>query len=345
MSDEGTLTISEEATTVVAGEPQTETVPENPYDGPETVSESPPPPAAEETTTATPEPAAEPASTDSPAPTEEPGEFDASLIQEAQSKGFSESDIKSFGDEAGMRAALTAFDRRMSEIGQQQPQYQQPQAPYGPQPPQQPQQPQAPQQPQVDPAQAFKPFELKLDPETVDENVLSQLTAMNQHYADQSVAMQQAIGSLVNSHQQQAFENEVSQLDNFIKSLGDEYVELFGKGSTRDMNAQSDQFQNRSRLYDSAKTIESGYMKQNMRAPSLNGLLKGGLRLGFGDKVETIARRGVTNRVNKARATQSHPPTRREGRPVKPGTDEAVYEAAAKVFQEKDIPDIPKLEE
>ncbi len=254
------------------------------------------------------------------------------LLREATDKGFTESDLKSFGNEETARSVLTAFDRRMAAFGDTSG----PVAPYTPQP-----QPQI--QPQLEPAaQGLQPFEIKLDSEVVDESVLNTLNGMNKHYADQATLMQQSMGGLIQQMQQQAFQMEVRDFDAYIGSLGDEFDELFGKGLTMDLDQNSANFKNRDMAFSNAMRTKAGYLQQGVRVSSSGDMFRRGVYSEFGDKIQTLARRSVKNRVETARSRQSHPPTRREGRPVKQGTDEAAYDVAAKMFREKGISDIPK---
>lgn len=106
---------------------------------------------------------------------------------------------------------------------------------------------------QAKPVAKGEKFELKIDPDELDEGVVKQLNLMNDHYAalnDRSAARIEAMqASLDQGAQSQANAqgNQVAQAyDPHFARLGRE--DLFGKGSTLDMDAKSPQFEARVKL-------------------------------------------------------------------------------------------------
>lgn len=244
--------------------------------------------------------------------------------------GFTADEIKDFGDPDRFARALAAMDRRaLGNLAQSVP---------GTAPPYQ---PAAAPQRAPEPSSRFsaEPFKLQLE-EGVEESLAKALTGINDHYGQQMLSVQQAVGQLVEMSQRQqteSFVREVEEMDSFVNGLSKDFAPQFGAGHTMNLTKNTAEYANRDKLFRAQASIADLYRQQGRHVPSIRTRLERALTLEFPQAVQTQARNDVNDRVEKRRAQLSHRPTRRVGTAATP--DEQAYEDAAAYFKDRGIPD------
>lgn len=267
--------------------------------------------------------------------------FTPELLTRARDQGFTETEARAFDDPDALSRSLRALDRRMVGMHKQS-QARVPQsAPTTLMTPelaaalQQPRVPSAPQAAGAKPA-----YEVVLDADVVDESVIKAVKGMNEHYAKQNAVLQQAVAGLINQSQQPPpvdMSQRNNELDDFVSGLGEEWQDIFGKGTVGDIDPYSEHFARRNKLGVARIDIEGMLQGKNGTTPPAMQVLNRALHLSFGDEFEGIARKKVDNRVKRRREGASHPPTRRASKPV--DAEGSARETAAQIFKDRGIPD------
>lgn len=206
-----------------------------------------------------------------------------------------------------------------NQWGQQQPPQQQlpqQQQPYGQQPGQQPGSPFAPLN-----QQDLAPFMAQLEfGEDWDDASKDMLTKLNTFHATQHAqtqrhnqflqnAVTQMVEFVVGNQQNQV----IQQYDDYFQSLGKEWHGVFGVGTRSELNPQSQEYRERSRLVQAAEALKFGYQSAGFQPPSLRTLMKKALGAEFGERQTTLVRQQLQGQVDQRRKQTIARPTHTRG--------------------------------
>lgn len=253
----------------------------------------------------------EPAAEAAPAvETEQPDPELDTLVARAAALNLSDDDVSAFGTVENAKKAIDALERHAINISRQfgqQPAPQNGQAPQnqGTQP-----KPQAAQQPPA--PEVFRKFDLKLDPEKYDDEIVAQLTGMNDHYARQIESMQAALAGVYQGEQQRAAAQAQKWFDGVLDSMGDGYTEIFGKSDA--LQPGSPQLANRTRVFQEADALAIAYSRiaaNGGTPPPAEEIVKRAVTLAFGDKQATVARNSLKAKLKARQGQIQAKPTHR----------------------------------
>ena len=252
--------------------------------------------------------------------------LDEATLAEAKQYGIDPESIKGLPADQ-VSSIFAAIDRRATEMASRRGQQQQPpqQVPYGgmvqgmppgmppsawpqwngvPGAPFQQQMPQHPQGQQ--PPQQFQPYELKLDKNNWDPELLSAVEGMNKHYQDQFQQVQQSLQAQQMWYQQQMGQLQQQQshqysawFDAKISELGDEYTSVFGRGGYDTLREGSAEKANRLALNDAIDQLA-----QISPHATDDELFVRAMRMQFGHIQSQIQRQKLSDQI-KSRSKQT----------------------------------------
>ncbi len=265
--------------------------------------------------------------------------FDADLLANAQWYGFTEEDAKAFGTPDALRRVLTAMDRRaLSDATKSQ---SQPNAAVEGEATQQPQATEAStaadaKQSEVSLAQLTGDVEkFNLEPllEGWDEDTKKLFSQLNDHYDTQmrKIAAQAKAVSPVNeqvaqlSERFQALEQfrlqaegeRIEQeFDGLFNSVGAEYADAFGKGTGRELRADSKELQTRKELVQEMFALRDADERFGRPPMTNKQLFNRALAVRFFDKSKDLAVKQVKAEVAQRKSQSVAKPTQRRSAPV-----------------------------
>lgn len=260
----------------------------------------------------------------------EQGEFSADLLKEAQERGFSDDEAKSFGSPDNLQKAFQALDRQLAssksaeaddgegedtQTGKQ-----------------------SGKEGSGDDTgsdefpETYEPFTLELDEEEVYPELAKPLNALTEHVNKALGAFHSQIDDLrtsVNARQAADFEG---QMDNLFSGLGESFEDTFGKGAAQDLrksDAESPQLKARQDVVGEMDAIAEGSKRVGRSVPPISELFKRAVRSLHGDKYQDIAREELTTKLKERSGQAGQRPGGREP------TGGTAYERAAKAVSEK----------
>lgn len=260
-----------------------------------------------------------------PAPKEEGADEpagDDALEAEAKSHGFSDEEIAGFKATPGaLGKAMTALDREVAAIGRAMSDAGGAEAPAGKAP--------AGKAPAAKPesapaagsgkeeSPAFKPFEL--DREKLEEQFSEEFVDIIEkvaRHADPAINAANDLSKRMGEMEQMLQARADNQFNQTVRVCIDKanaagYEEVFGKGATRDLPREGEQYKNRDKVMVEMDAMEAGYTKLGRPVPSEEVLFDRATRNLFGSKAEALARKQVTDRVEKRGKQTIQRPTRR----------------------------------
>lgn len=176
---------------------------------------------------------------------------------------------------------------------------------------------------------SVRPFELKHDPNTMDEGTFKQLEAMNKHYAESVNHTNGFLGNAFNEMAQRVQTMQdvayVHEFDRFVNSLGPEWEDVYGKGSSFDLDMNSSAFKKRGEAIKTALALSG---KQGVSPQIAFGRAHGAVNM---DKIREKER----SRVNGALADRNKQITPRPGFRTTEPPKLAPRDSAMKVAREK----------
>jgi hypothetical protein len=320
MADEKTETVEQEQTALtdetLNAEPAAEGKSENPYDWDE--------PSDPEQTTAEVTSKKEPVATATEVPddihaikdedvTEEPQEseqeveFPEPLLDRASELGIAEEDAKRFESPEDLEEFLVPIETRVKSAQKPTP---------------------APRAKAPEPAEEFK---LKIDKELIDPEVGDAINSM----VEEINRLRGELSSTKSEFDERAESDRMSLFDHYIKELGEDWQDVFGEGSTRDLSRRTKAYQNRMKILDQGKRLSRVY-KEEGSTPEDRELwdqARGGL---FRTKLDSVARKTLTDKVGSRRKQITARPTNKRGpgEGKKTGKDKAL-ETATKFMRDK----------
>ena len=290
--------------------------------------------------------------TGNPKPAVAAAEFDAALLRHARDAGFSDEEARAFGDPAKLQRALTAYDREMLNLRrgrqngqptqQQQPPQRQPQTPPSQQAPRE-------EQPARDASGRFVPreekFELKLDPNLVDPEIISGFNALQGHYESRIARLEAALeeaAPVIRRSWAETQQIKVQQFDTALEKLGESFAELFGNDPTDELDPQSAHFQNRDKIFIAANELAEEYQARGKRVPRFAELVRRAAYSEFGDKLKQQARAEVKAELERRQEESTSPPSHRNGRGRETPVGDDEYAVAENIWSKRGIPFVPR---
>ena len=291
---------------------------------------------------------AEPAADETP---QDGGDFGSELLSQAEMYGFTADDAKAFGSEEALRRAMVAMDRRgvayiREKLSQQAPE-EKPAEPAKPEP-------KATAEQQAADLAAFDKWKAEVDPTQYDEDTLKLFNGLNDHYdalvrkqhstiqANESkvAALEAQLQAITGRFQAEDAARVTEQFDTFVNSLGEEYADLFGKGTARDLKPTDPVFANRQKLFQEMEMLKWADEVAKRPPLSVSQLAQRALLLLHGDRIKTTARKEVLKKVTQQRGTAVERPSQRTTR-HKTGVEAAI--ARIKAF-EKAHPEVDDMD-
>lgn len=171
-----------------------------------------------------------------------------------------------------------------------------------------------------------KPFKLDLPEGEYPEELVKSLNAafdgLQSDYQSKLEAMQQTIAPLAQHMQHQVGLSAVQAFDQQVENLGEEFVELFGKGGRDELARDSNEFTTRSAVFKELSLLQQRHAGQPS-APSYTALFKKAMYGECGEKLENIVRRRLEKSVVKRGKSHTARPTGHKAEP-KTGREAAI---------------------
>lgn len=198
----------------------------------------------------------------------------------------------------------------------------------------------------ADAGKAASKFELKLDEDMLDPDVVKTLKGMNDHYESrlaqleaQRLKDQETIESLSSGlSAQQKRAQAVAQaefedrFDGMVEGLGAEFHDLLGTKKGPDLEKGSDHWNNRREILKQMDVLHAGYQKISPdNIPSEKALFDKSVRIVFADKTQAIARKKISSALSGRSKLFSSRPSARKGTESKTPEDRAKAAIAAKL--------------
>lgn len=222
------------------------------------------------------------------------------LLQTAATLGIPTHMAEAYGSDDALQAAMNPLIAQRSRVGVQA-------AP-----------PTQVVTPGKEPAAGYKLELPKLNPEEFEGDTVehfnklnSQITAMNEHYAQMAEQQQNVIGQLVLQGQKSVVELERGQLDSYVATLGENWKDLLGEGASSNLNPSSAHFRNRETIFLERRQREAQFRTLGMAPPPMEELFKQSLHMAFHSRVAEIARKEHGVKVAKHKKTATARPTSR----------------------------------
>ena len=256
----------------------------------------------------------------------------AELAAQAAAYGL---DPEDFGTGKALEKALRHLDRKTAEFVRQ------------PAPT-----PQAKPEPQAPVTLEKLDLTKILTPGKYEEEIEKAFTAMNDFYAKQTESVMAKLEELSSVKpqveqfgsflQQQESQRNESELDSYFNSLGDEWKEVFGQGSIRELPPKL--AEERRKVAQEMLVLQAGDQAMGRPPSNLKQLAQRAHRLAFGDRHETIARNKLKAEVKAKQSGALAKPSAKTGAPVDPRSRirqlaNDVYRKAGYVIPTDDIGD------
>lgn len=224
------------------------------------------------------------------------------LVAMAKEYGLTDAEAQAFGTPAALTAALGVFDRKIAALGREQ------LAAGAPPPPTPPPLPTT--VPSVDPrtatpAPAATPgvgYKSKLSRDTYESDLVDEIEATGtelQQVKSQLAVVLQHLGQQVGEQARRQIASEDQQFDGAISTLPEGYKEVLGVGTAAEMDRTTEQFKNRCELYQQMQAIRAGMKAMGQAPPPQKVLFERALRSLFGGQERTIARRQVSESLQR----------------------------------------------
>lgn len=218
--------------------------------------------------------------------------FNPDLLERAQKAGLSDEDIADFGDEKALRRAVKLIEGRGDS------------------------QPKADEKMPAEDQQKDEDFKLGLSPEEL-EQIDPVLVRSMQTMEGVINRLQSTVKGLKSERDQQEFREFEGWFDRQLGELGDEYVGVFGKGTRAELKQETQEFQNRAKVWKAMSTIVAGIAGRKEKMPSREELFEQALHMALGSKVAEITTKRIGNSVSKRGKQFLNRPTARDSRDVR----------------------------
>lgn len=144
-----------------------------------------------------------------------------------------------------------------------------------------------------------------LDPDEFDQEIVDRDKAMH----DKLVEQQKQIESILGKSQVDSQSAENDRFDNMFNGLGDDYDEMIGKDTYKTIDQDSDQFRNRSEIFEEAKVFAQIYpnkTEKELFAKAVNSVL--------GEHSAKLERKKISKSLTKRSKSIIQKPVSRDGK-------------------------------
>lgn len=204
-------------------------------------------------------------------------DLDPDLVARAQALGFSEEDVKAFGQDGQLERVVGLVESRTVK-------------------------------PDEKPAEEEKePFKLDLDPELVAPEIVDQFEKMKSHFESEIAALQKGSQATQAQLAEQRLDDQINWFDDKIAALGPEWEATFGKGREADLDPKSEVYKNRSALAKRLGSIGS----EEGQSGSADDLFQEALNSKFGNQQDRQARKKISDQLSKRKRQHIRRPTQR----------------------------------
>lgn len=157
----------------------------------------------------------------------------------------------------------------------------------------------------------------------LDPNILSALKDLQANYETALAERDAKLGKMEQHFNQQAYDEFGHWFEGKVKGLGKEYAEVIKGGGER-------------KILDAMEVIHKGLVASKAKIPARDELFETAKLLAFGAKTQEIARKEITNKVEKRKALITARPTQRDTSKRETGADRATKFAAEFLKSRKD---------
>lgn len=252
---------------------------------------------------------------------EETLEISAELLGRAKSYGLSEDEANAYGDSVHLERTLAFFDRKLATPERDNKSLRQEETPKI----------KAEEQ-----KEAPKKFEVALDPDTYDPEVIKTFNDMRDFY-DARLEEQGKQIQAMRSEQNVAYNTQLTErVDGIIAGFGDEWKDIFGEGSTAALDVGGEHYKNRDKVYGMMDAIAENLKRRGEKIPHLKELLNRARAAVFTDKIETMTRKSIAQKVTKRNKQGLARPAGRKNLPAK-GSEAKAKGAISDKMEELDV--------
>jgi hypothetical protein len=279
--------------------------------------------------------------------------FTAELLAEAEHYGISADEARSFGNVTALTRTFAALDRQAAAAARGKPAdtsttTKQPEATAAA--------PAAAPAPQTKaPAPAadatagkvgpFEKFKINLNPDEFDEQTISLLNGINDHYDSLVRQQHQELESLksavsgfsgvTQNFQQQEASRFTNELDTFFNGLPEDFREDFGQGVANSFTADSPHLKARHNLIQEMSALQIADANLGRPASSYTQLAQRALRVLHSTKLEQVASKKILVKASDRRNQAIERPTGRKGKALSP--DRAAADFASNFYRERGL--------
>ncbi|MAK30926.1 hypothetical protein [Acinetobacter sp.] len=129
-------------------------------------------------------------------------------------------------------------------------------------------------------------------------NITSSFDQRMQYMQDQLAYQQQFVDQAYIDQSKQMAQGQIDQFDSAVSGL--KHKALFGDKPYQELDPNSSEAQNMSRLFDQMTVLANGYQASGQSVPSYNDLVQQAYRAVFGNEIESLNRRRTNDRIRKA---------------------------------------------
>jgi len=135
-------------------------------------------------------------------------------------------------------------------------------------------------------------YDCGLNPDNYDEGVIAAINKVGKENLALKALLEKATADIAGSTKattQQAERAHTDWLDRQIERLGDEYKDIFGKGTIDDLEEDTPEYKNRAAIDTEMLVLLAGYRQTGQKVPSRTKLFSMALNNKFGDKTKQAA--------------------------------------------------------
>ena len=236
------------------------------------------------------------------------------LSQRAKEYGFTDDEVKAFARHDLLEKALTLSDRKMAELGRHD---------------ESAEQEDKGKEQKVPAKEPAAEQEFKLDPDSVDPEVVEAFNKMNDHYKGKLEAQTAALEAIRAEITQERSHQFTLSIDNIIDNIQEQWGDVLGKGSYEDMDKNSKQYKNRVAVISEMEALVAGYQKNGRPVLSTEKMFMRALNSLFMDKVQAKVREKIASDSEKRSKQRIARPSNRNARGGLPKGRERAKQAIA----------------
>lgn len=246
-----------------------------------------------------------------------PPAFPQELLDRAGRSGMTEAEARAFGPER-LGQVLSLMDRQLARQSMTQ---------QGQRPQQTPPQQQAP-------PQGLPAYELKLNKDVYDPELVEAVEGLSKHYHGQVNALAAQVQQLLGHHQAAAGQAFAAQFDGWLGELGDGYHDALGKGALADVRGDPKAMAARQELLATMDALADAYARSGTQVAEKD-LFQRAVRALHGEREVRQAadegRRKVEEQLRNRRGQFTSRPTQRQSAPSQSREQQAVANLASRM--------------